>query len=160
MRAERHSFVAIARIVGYDRGTEAPAAFNGALRRRPPKEQDVLRKAELARRDEMAQRVRDNKELSAETPPASSAPSIGSEHSCWHRDGQPQPRGGRHTANSGRGRQGCAPAFRPAAGRARGAGTSRTQGLLRELNQPRQPTEGAFQAMLEQPFHDPRRRER
>ena len=30
---------------------------------------------------------------------------------------------------------------------------------LRELNQPRQPTDAAFQAMVERPFHDPRQRQ-
>jgi AraC-like DNA-binding protein len=65
LREKRRSFAAIAQIVGYDRTSEAPAAFNRALRRRPPKEQAAVRDAELARLDSMAQRVRENKELTA-----------------------------------------------------------------------------------------------
>ena len=30
---------------------------------------------------------------------------------------------------------------------------------LRQLDEPRQPSEATFQAMVERPFHDPRRRE-
>ena len=45
---------------------DAQAAFNRALRRRPPKEQATIRQAELARLDDMAKRVRDNKELTAD----------------------------------------------------------------------------------------------
>lgn len=66
LRSKRRSFAAIARIVGYERAGQVPAAFNRALRRRPPQEQEVLRQAESARLDAMAQRVRENKELSAE----------------------------------------------------------------------------------------------
>jgi hypothetical protein len=65
LREKRRSFAAIARIVGYERVGEVPAAFNRALRRRPPKEQAALRKAELARLEAMAQRVRENKDLTA-----------------------------------------------------------------------------------------------
>ena len=66
LREKRRSFGAIAKIVGYERGSEATAAFNRALRRRPPKEQESLRQAELARLDGMAERVRENKELTAD----------------------------------------------------------------------------------------------
>ena len=66
LRAQRRSFAAIARIVGYERASQVPAAFNRALRRRPPQEQEALRRAELARLDAMTQRVRENKELTAE----------------------------------------------------------------------------------------------
>jgi hypothetical protein len=65
LREKKRSFAAIARIIGYERASEAPVAFNRALRRRPPREQEALRKAELIRLDALAQRVRENKELTA-----------------------------------------------------------------------------------------------
>lgn len=42
----------------------------------------------------------------------------------------------------------------PQVGQARAA----LKAYLRQLDEPRQPSEAAFQAMLERPFHDPRRR--
>ena len=66
LRVKKRSFAAIARIVGYDHVSEAQAGFNRALRRRTPKEQASIREAELGRLDDMAQRVRDNKELTAD----------------------------------------------------------------------------------------------
>jgi hypothetical protein len=63
LREQRRSFAAIAKAVGFERASEASVAFNRALRRRSSKEQEVLRKAELGRLDEMARRVRENNEL-------------------------------------------------------------------------------------------------
>jgi hypothetical protein len=65
LRTERKSYVAIARLLELDRASDAVAAFNRALRRRPDDEQERLRQAELARLDRMQENLRKKDGLSS-----------------------------------------------------------------------------------------------
>jgi hypothetical protein len=63
LREEGRTFVGIARELGMERTLDANAAFNRALRRRPPAEQESLRSHEIARLDALAERVRRRNDL-------------------------------------------------------------------------------------------------
>ena len=63
LRAGGKSFVAVAKALGYGRAQQANDAFNRALRRKPPEEQESLRHQELARLDTMAEGVRASQQL-------------------------------------------------------------------------------------------------
>lgn len=67
MRQEGKSFATIAKAEGYDRVSDAPIAFNRAMRRRPADQQAKLGKAELVRLDELEKRVRADSELTEDT---------------------------------------------------------------------------------------------
>jgi hypothetical protein len=67
LRREGKSFVAIADLLGYERGAyEAFRAFKRALRRRPPAEQLRLRQEEMARLTSMEEGFRTDPRLSPE----------------------------------------------------------------------------------------------
>jgi hypothetical protein len=67
LRQEGRSFVAIADLLGYERGGyEAFRAFKRALRRRPPAERLSLRQQELSRLAFMEEGFRDDPRLSPE----------------------------------------------------------------------------------------------
>lgn len=67
LRQEGKSFVAIADLLGYERGAyEAFRAFKRALRRRPPAEQVRLRQEELGRLVSMEESFRADPRLSPE----------------------------------------------------------------------------------------------
>jgi len=63
LREEGRTFAGIARELGLEGTVGANAAFNRALRRRPPTEQESLRSHELARLDVLAERVRQRDDL-------------------------------------------------------------------------------------------------
>jgi transcriptional regulator len=63
LREQGRSFSAIAKLIGYTKATEAPTAFNRALRRRTKKEQAALGKAEIARLDQLEKTVRADADL-------------------------------------------------------------------------------------------------
>jgi hypothetical protein len=63
LRVRGSSFVAIAKILGYERANQANEAFNRALRRKPAAEQVELRGQELSRLDAMADGVKANRGL-------------------------------------------------------------------------------------------------
>jgi hypothetical protein len=67
LRGHGRTFAAIARTVGLERADDAVLAFNRALRRRPPDEQDGLRRAEVARLDRWELRIRDDEQLDEAT---------------------------------------------------------------------------------------------
>jgi hypothetical protein len=58
LRASGETFMAIARQLGFETIRNAREAFNRALRRKPPVEQDSLRHQELAHLDAIAEGVR------------------------------------------------------------------------------------------------------
>jgi hypothetical protein len=66
LRVGGKSFVAIAKILGYERANHANEAFNRALRRKPASEQTELRGQELSRLDAMADGVKGDKGLGPE----------------------------------------------------------------------------------------------
>ena len=63
LRGQGKGLKAIARELGFQRASEANAAFNRALRRRPVDEQAVIRAAEQSRLDSLADAVRRKEEL-------------------------------------------------------------------------------------------------
>jgi len=63
LREAGRSFAGIARVLGLDGTLQANAAFNRALRRRPPTEQETLRSHEMARLDALGERVRQREDL-------------------------------------------------------------------------------------------------
>ncbi len=63
LRGQGKGLKAIARELGFQRVSEANAAFNRALRRRPVEEQAVIRAAEESRLDSLADAVRGKEEL-------------------------------------------------------------------------------------------------
>ena len=63
LREQGRSFSAITKLVGFEKATEAPTAFNRALRRRPKKDQAALGKAETARLDQLEKTVRADADL-------------------------------------------------------------------------------------------------
>jgi hypothetical protein len=65
LRGSGQSFAAIAKTLGYERTHQANEAFNRALRRKPPVEQDSLRRQESARLDVMADGLRASHRLEA-----------------------------------------------------------------------------------------------
>ncbi len=58
LRESGRSFASIARSLGFDGASPANAAFNQALRRLPPSEQESLRGHEMARLDALGERLR------------------------------------------------------------------------------------------------------
>jgi hypothetical protein len=58
LRVQGRSFAGIAKTLGLGRPSQANAAFNRALRRKPPAERDALRGRELTRLDALADAVR------------------------------------------------------------------------------------------------------
>jgi hypothetical protein len=66
LRDQGRSFVSIARELELEGALGANAAFNRALRRRPPAEQETLRSREAARLDALGERVRRREDLSEE----------------------------------------------------------------------------------------------
>lgn len=65
LRSRGGSFKSIADTLGLEKSGAAIKAFNRALRRRPPSEQETLLADELTRLDRMEARVRANTELEA-----------------------------------------------------------------------------------------------
>jgi hypothetical protein len=63
LREEGRSFAGIARELGLEKTLDANAAFNRALRRKSPAEQETLRSHEIARLDALAERVRGRDDL-------------------------------------------------------------------------------------------------
>lgn len=63
LREEGRTFAGIARELGLEKTLDANAAFNRALRRRSPAEQETLRSHEIARLDALADRVRGRDDL-------------------------------------------------------------------------------------------------
>jgi hypothetical protein len=63
LRGQGRSFSAIAQLVGYSAATEAPTAFNRALRRRSAAEQKKLSAAEVKRLDELEKKVRSDGDM-------------------------------------------------------------------------------------------------
>lgn len=63
LRERGRSFARIARELGLDGVTQANAAFNRALRRRPAQEQETLRSHEMARLDALGERLRRRDDL-------------------------------------------------------------------------------------------------
>jgi hypothetical protein len=63
LRAGGRSFLAVAQALGYARAHYANDAFNRALRRKPAREQDSLRRQELARLNILAEDVRASQPL-------------------------------------------------------------------------------------------------
>src|SRR5690349_14234828 len=63
LRVQGRSFSAIAQLVGFSAATEAPTAFNRALRRRSKAEQKKLGAAEVKRLDELEKKVRSHGEI-------------------------------------------------------------------------------------------------
>lgn len=66
LREAGRSYSTIAKQVGFAKLSEAPKAFNRALRRRSAAEQDTLTQAETARLDDLELKVRSDKALSAD----------------------------------------------------------------------------------------------
>ncbi len=63
LRERGRSFSSIARHLGLEGATQANAAFNRALRRRPAGEQEALRSHETARLDALGERLRQRDDL-------------------------------------------------------------------------------------------------
>ena len=63
LRESGRSFASIARSLGFDGASPANAAFNRALRRLPPSEQESLRGHEMARLDALGERLRKRQDL-------------------------------------------------------------------------------------------------
>ena len=66
LRQAGRSFRFIAKKVGLERPADAWVAFNRALRRHGPVEQESLRRDEMGRLDAMSEAIRTSAELSAE----------------------------------------------------------------------------------------------
>jgi hypothetical protein len=63
LRERGRSFASIARALGFEGASPANAAFNRALRRLPPSDQDSLRSHEMARLDALGERLRQRQDL-------------------------------------------------------------------------------------------------
>ena len=63
LRERGRSFASIARALGFEGASPANAAFNRALRRLPPSEQESLRGHEMARLDALGERLRQRQDL-------------------------------------------------------------------------------------------------
>jgi hypothetical protein len=63
LREQGRSFAAIARALGFEGASPANAAFNRALRRLPPSDQEHSRKREMARLDVLGERLRQRQDL-------------------------------------------------------------------------------------------------
>jgi hypothetical protein len=63
LRERGRSFASIARALGFEGAGPANAAFNRALRRLPPSEQESLRTNEMARLDALGERLRRSQDL-------------------------------------------------------------------------------------------------
>ncbi len=63
LRERSRSFASIARALGFEGASQANAAFNRALRRLPPSEQESLRGHEMARLDALGERLRQREDL-------------------------------------------------------------------------------------------------
>jgi hypothetical protein len=66
LRERGRSFASIARALGFEGASPANAAFNRALRRLPPTEQESLRGHEMARLDALGERLRQRQDLDEE----------------------------------------------------------------------------------------------
>jgi len=66
LRERGRSFASIARALGFEGASPANAAFNRALRRLPPAEQESLRGHEMARLDALGERLRQRQDLDEE----------------------------------------------------------------------------------------------
>jgi hypothetical protein len=66
LRERGRSFASIARALGFEGASPANAAFNRALRRLPPSEQESLRGHEMARLDALGERLRQRQDLDEE----------------------------------------------------------------------------------------------
>ncbi|HET9732446.1 MAG TPA: hypothetical protein VFP54_07185 [Acidimicrobiales bacterium] len=64
MRGQGRSFARIAAAVGLDKASQANVAFNRALRRQSPEEQEEIRSKENARLDRLAASVQSDEALS------------------------------------------------------------------------------------------------
>jgi hypothetical protein len=63
LREQGRSFASIARALGLEGASPANAAFNRALRRLPPSDQETLRSHEMARLDALGERLRRRQDL-------------------------------------------------------------------------------------------------
>jgi hypothetical protein len=63
LRERGRSFASIARALGFEGASPANAAFNRALRRLPPSDQESLRSHEMARLDALGERLRQRQDL-------------------------------------------------------------------------------------------------
>lgn len=63
LREQGRSFASIARALGFDGASPANAAFNRALRRLPPSDQESSRSREMARLDVLGERLRQRQDL-------------------------------------------------------------------------------------------------
>jgi hypothetical protein len=63
LRERGRSFAGIARALGFEGAGPANAAFNRALRRLPPSDQESLRSHEMARLDALGERLRQRQDL-------------------------------------------------------------------------------------------------
>jgi hypothetical protein len=63
LRERGRSFASIARALGFEGAGPANAAFNRALRRLPPSDQESLRSHEMARLDALGERLRQRQDL-------------------------------------------------------------------------------------------------
>ncbi|HTT93011.1 MAG TPA: hypothetical protein VMF65_25880 [Acidimicrobiales bacterium] len=63
LRERGRSFASIARALGFEGAGPANAAFNRALRRLPPADQESLRSHEMARLDALGERLRQRQDL-------------------------------------------------------------------------------------------------
>jgi hypothetical protein len=63
LRERGRSFANIARALGFEGAGPANAAFNRALRRLPPADQESLRSHEMARLDALGERLRQRQDL-------------------------------------------------------------------------------------------------
>jgi hypothetical protein len=63
LREQGRSFASIARSLGLEGASPANAAFNRALRRLPPSDQETLRGHEMARLDALGERLRRRQDL-------------------------------------------------------------------------------------------------
>jgi hypothetical protein len=66
LRARGETFRAIAKKLGFERIEDAHEAFNRALRKKPPVEQDSLRQGELDHLDAMTESVQGNGKYGAD----------------------------------------------------------------------------------------------
>jgi hypothetical protein len=66
LREQGRSFSSIARALGFEGARPANAAFNRALRRLPPSEQESLRGHEMSRLDAMGERINQRQDLDDE----------------------------------------------------------------------------------------------
>lgn len=63
LRERGRSFASIARALGFEGASPANAAFNRALRRLSPSDQESLRSREMARLDALGERLRQRQDL-------------------------------------------------------------------------------------------------